>query len=142
MARVAGLVTDLRATGVGVALDDFGTGYSSLTFLRELAADTIKIDRSFVLDLLGDPDRAVIVDSILGLARRFHRKVVAEGVETDDHGQLLLELGCELGQGFGIGRPMPAEDICDWVARWRPPDNWQRTTALGVGRTPDVLAEV
>ena len=142
MARIAALVTDLRSTGVGVALDDFGTGFSSLTFLRELAADTIKIDRSFVIELLDDPDRAVIVDSILGLARRFGRKVVAEGVETDDHGQLLLELGCELGQGYGIARPMPAEDVDDWVAAWQAPDAWRATAALGTGRTPDVLADV
>ncbi len=140
--HVSALVKRLQAMGVSVALDDFGTGYSSLTFLKQLTARTIKIDRSFVLDLLTDAEHAVIIDSIMGLARRFDREVVAEGVETEVHGRLLLELGCELGQGYGIARPMPSGEVADWLARWRPPDSWRVSVPLEDAHVPDVVAEL
>jgi len=115
-----------RAGVVGVlfALDDFGTGYSSLTYLRRLPAATLKIDRSFVRDMRDDPEDRAILEGILGLAGAFRRRVVAEGVETVDHGELLLDLGCELAQGYGIARPMPASELPAWVARWTPPPAW------------------
>jgi EAL domain-containing protein (putative c-di-GMP-specific phosphodiesterase class I) len=105
-------------------VDDFGTGYSSLTYLKRLPAETLKIDQSFVRDMLDDPDDFAIVKGVIGLAKAFHRKVIAEGVETIAHGELLIPLGCELAQGYGIARPMPANELIYWAARWKPDPRW------------------
>jgi diguanylate cyclase (GGDEF)-like protein/PAS domain S-box-containing protein len=115
-----------RELGVHFALDDFGTGYSSLTYVRRLPASLIKIDQSFVRDMLTDPDDLAIVKSVIGLARAFQREVIAEGVETIEHGTALLELGCHLAQGYGIARPMPASDVLTWISDWKPDDAWGR----------------
>ena len=111
--------------GVNFALDDFGTGYSSLTHLRRLPARVIKIDQSFVRDMLVDVDDLAIVDGVIGLAKSFKREVIAEGVETIEHGTALLKLGCELAQGYGIARPMPASDVLPWINNWKPDVSWQ-----------------
>lgn len=111
-----------RNLGVGFSLDDFGTGYSSLTYLKRLPAQGLKIDQSFVRDMLDDADDLAILDGIIGLAEAFQRRVVAEGVETDAHSEMLLRLGCDLGQGYAIAKPMPAAEVAGWVER-------QRTTA-------------
>ena len=111
--------------GVRFALDDFGTGYSSLTYLRRLPASLIKIDQSFVRDMLVDLEDLAIVEGVVGLARSFKREVIAEGVETIDHGTALLQLGCELAQGYGIARPMPANELPEWVANWKPDVCWR-----------------
>ena len=113
-----------QAMGVRFALDDFGTGYSSLTHLRHLPAEVIKIDQSFVRDMLEDQDDLAIVKGVIGLASAFHREVIAEGVETAEHGRLLLELGCEQAQGYGIARPMPAQELPDWVRSWQVKAIW------------------
>jgi diguanylate cyclase (GGDEF)-like protein/PAS domain S-box-containing protein len=110
--------------GVRFALDDFGTGYSSLVHLRRLPAYLIKIDQSFVRDMLEDADDFAIVKGVVGLAKAFHREVIAEGVETIAHGAALLHLGCELAQGYGIARPMPADDIPEWVSNWKADNSW------------------
>ena len=122
--RVAGIIRACQSLGVLCSLDDFGTGYSSLTYLKRLPANTLKIDRSFVHDMLDDPDDLAIVQGVIGLATAFRRAVIAEGVETVVHGVRLLTLGCLLAQGFGIARPMPADQIADWVRRWRPDPIW------------------
>lgn len=142
MPHVSALVRQLDKLGIAVALDDFGTGFSSMTFLKQLAASTIKIDQSFVRDLLNDAEHAVIINSIRGLGQSFRREVVVEGVETEIHGALLIELGCELGQGYAISRPMPAESVEAWIAGWRVPDSWAATTALEPVQIPDLLAEL
>lgn len=111
--------------GVDFALDDFGTGYSSLTYLRRLPVNVIKIDQSFVRDMLIDPNGLAIVESVIALAKSFKRNVIAEGVETIEHGTALLQLGCEFAQGYGIARPMPASDIIDWMNNWKPDTAWQ-----------------
>jgi diguanylate cyclase (GGDEF)-like protein len=111
--------------GVRFALDDFGTGYSSLTHIKRLPAYLIKIDQSFVRDMLEDVDDLAIVESVIGLAKTFKREVIAEGVETIEHGVALLELGCELAQGYGIARPMPSGNIPEWVSNWKADDSWQ-----------------
>ena len=100
--------------GVGFALDDFGTGYSSLSYLSNLPIDVIKIDQSFVRDMLEDKGDMAIVQGIIALARTFDRQTVAEGIETDEHYPVVLDLGCELGQGHGIARPMPADELIHW----------------------------
>jgi EAL domain-containing protein (putative c-di-GMP-specific phosphodiesterase class I) len=110
--------------GVSFALDDFGTGYSSLTYLKRLPAETLKIDQSFVRDMLDDPGDLAIVNGVIGLAKSFDRMVIAEGVETRAHGELLLSIGCELAQGYGIARPMPVENVPDWVAGWHQQATW------------------
>ena len=111
--------------GVSVSLDDFGTGYSSLTYLKQLPAEMLKIDRSFVGDMLVDQGDRAIVEGIIGLGRAFRRNVIAEGVETVEHGKLLLRLGCDLGQGYGIARPMPAAELADWIHNYCQPADWQ-----------------
>jgi len=116
-----------RQMGVLFALDDFGTGYSSLTYLKRLQVSLLKIDQSFVRDMLDDPDDLAILEGVIGLASTFHRQVIAEGVETVAHGAMLLQLGCELAQGYGIARPMPADQLPDWVATWQPDPVWGNT---------------
>ena len=113
-----------RNLGVMFALDDFGTGYSSLTYLKRLPVTVLKIDQSFVRDMLEDPDDMAILQGVIGLAHAFKRQVIAEGVETVAHGTALLKLGCELAQGYGIARPMPAEALPDWARRWQPDAAW------------------
>lgn len=110
--------------GVKIALDDFGTGYSSLTHLRSLAATTIKIDQSFVRDILDDPSDYTIIDGVIGLADSFGREVIAEGVETTEHGLMLLLMGCDEAQGYGIARPMPASDLPRWLSQYQPNQQW------------------
>jgi diguanylate cyclase (GGDEF)-like protein/PAS domain S-box-containing protein len=127
IAEVAELMHSCRALGVQFAVDDFGTGYSSLTYLKRLPAELLKIDQTFIRDMLDDPDDLAIVKGVIGLANAFHRKVIAEGVETIAHGELLIPLGCELAQGYGIARPMPAADLPTWAATWKPDQAW--TTA-------------
>ena len=122
--RAGAVMQACKAIGVGFALDDFGTGYSSLTYLKRLPAETLKIDQSFVRDMLSNPDDLAIVQGIIGLASVFKRSVIAEGVETAAHGQLLLSLGCALAQGFGIARPMPASEMPSWVERWHTGACW------------------
>ena len=110
--------------GVNIALDDFGTGYSSLTHMRNLPTNTIKIDQSFVRDVLDDPSDYVIVNGVIGLAESFERKVIAEGVESTEHGLILLMMGCELAQGYEIAKPMPANDIYKWSTNQVANEKW------------------
>ena len=124
VAQVSQLIESCAQLGIGFALDDFGTGYSSLTYLKRLRANTIKIDQSFVRDMLNDPDDLAILQGVIGLASAFKRQVIAEGVETVAHGTLLLQLGCELAQGYGIAHPMPGVELPDWVRNWKPDPAW------------------
>jgi diguanylate cyclase (GGDEF)-like protein/PAS domain S-box-containing protein len=124
MPLAASVLNQCRAMGVRLALDDFGTGYSSLTYLRKLPFDLLKIDQSFVRDMLTDGEDLGIVESVIRLASAFNRSVIAEGVETLEHGALLLRLGCTLAQGYGIARPMPAEQIAAWADRWNTDKVW------------------
>ncbi|MDR3368399.1 EAL domain-containing protein [Rhodoferax sp.] len=124
MALVSQVIEDCAQIGVMFALDDFGTGYSSLTYLKRLRVALLKIDQSFVHNMLEDPDDLAILEGVIGLAAAFKRQVIAEGVETIEHGTALLNLGCELAQGYGIARPMPGADIPVWAAVWQPDDAW------------------
>lgn len=123
--QVAQLIGRLKQMGISVSLDDYGTGYSSLTFVKRLPVSTIKIDQSFVRDLLVDPEHEAIIGGIVNLAEKLRRKVIAEGVETEQHGRRLIELGCQTGQGYGIARPMPAGEVRAWRAQWQVPASWQ-----------------
>jgi EAL domain-containing protein (putative c-di-GMP-specific phosphodiesterase class I) len=124
MAQVSQVIEECAAIGVKFALDDFGTGYSSLTYLKRLRVSLLKIDQSFVRDMLDDPDDMAILEGVIGLAAAFKRGVIAEGVESVAHGTVLLQLGCELAQGYGIARPMPPEQIPAWAATWKPDLAW------------------
>ena len=115
------LLERCRQLGVRFALDDFGTGYSTLTYLKRLPVDVLKIDRSFVHNMLDDPQDLAIVEGVIGLARTFGCTVVAEGVETAAQARLLIEIGCDIGQGMGIAAPMPASDVYRWVRDFRGP---------------------
>lgn len=114
--HVRTIMQDCQALGIGFALDDFGTGYSSMSYLKRLPADVLKIDQSFVRNMLEDRDDLHLVSAVIGLAKSFGRAVIAEGVETVEHGAMLMRLGCDLVQGYGIARPMPADEVLDWVA--------------------------
>lgn len=122
--------------GVHFALDDFGTGYSSLTHLRNLSASTLKIDQSFVRDMLEDPSDYAIIEGVIGLANAFNRKLVAEGVESSDHGLMLIMMGCELAQGYGVARPMLAGDLVDWLVDYEPNQQW-----ISFAKQPRTAAE-
>jgi EAL domain-containing protein (putative c-di-GMP-specific phosphodiesterase class I) len=124
MAQVSQVIESCAQIGVMFALDDFGTGYSSLTYLKRLRVSLLKIDQSFVRDMLDDPDDLAILEGVIGLASAFRRDVIAEGVETVAHGTRLLQLGCDLGQGYGIARPMPGADMVAWTQTWRPDPEW------------------
>ena len=124
LVRISQVIEDCQAMGVTFALDDFGTGYSSLTYLKRLRVSQLKIDQSFVRDMLDDPDDLAILEGVISLAKAFHREVIAEGVETVAHGTFLLQLGCDLAQGYGIARPMPAHAMPEWVATWQPDPAW------------------
>jgi diguanylate cyclase (GGDEF)-like protein/PAS domain S-box-containing protein len=130
VAQVSQLIESCAQLGIGFALDDFGTGYSSLTYLKRLRANTLKIDQSFVRDMLDDPDDLAILQGVIGLASAFKRQVIAEGVETVAHGTLLLQLGCELAQGYGIAHPMPGVELPGWVRNWKPDPAWGNTESL------------
>ena len=123
--QVVRFVGQCRQLGVDFALDDFGTGYSSLTYLKRLPVSTVKIDQSFVRDMLLDQDNMSILDGILWIMRRLQRSVIAEGVETLAHGRALMDLGCELAQGYGIARPMPVADLPAWMLRWQNDPDWK-----------------
>jgi EAL domain-containing protein (putative c-di-GMP-specific phosphodiesterase class I) len=118
------ILTRCRDLGVTFALDDFGTGYSSLTYLRKLPIDTLKIDQSFVRDMLNDAEDLGIVESVIRLGEAFKRKIVAEGVETLAHGAALLAMNCYLAQGYGIARPMPANEFIEWSRVWKIQAKW------------------
>jgi len=122
--RVALLIQECRSIGVECALDDFGSGYSSLTGLKKLPVKYLKIDEDFIRDMLDSSDSLLILIGVLKLASAFDLKVVAEGVETPEHGFTLLQLGCELAQGYGIARPMPADELPEWVKQWKPDPTW------------------
>lgn len=116
--RVCERLDECRALGVMFSLDDFGTGYSSMTYMRQLPVDALKIDRSFVLGMLDNEGDLSIVKGIIALGRAFDRLVIAEGAETPAHLDRLKALGCDLAQGYGLSRPMPAKQVLAWVTRW------------------------
>lgn len=113
--RAMGVLERLRALGVGLSLDDFGTGSSSLAYLKRLPVDELKIDRSFVLNLLDDERDAVIVRSTVEMSRALGLRVVAEGIETAAAWERLRSFGCDQAQGYYLSRPVPADELTPWL---------------------------
>ena len=124
IAGVSQLITSCQKIGVSFSLDDFGTGYSSLSYLKRLPINMVKIDQSFVRDLLDNTEDLAIVEGVVTLAKVFQRKVIGEGVETPEHGIMLMRLGCDLAQGYGIARPMPAARVIEWHRNFIPDPQW------------------
>jgi diguanylate cyclase (GGDEF)-like protein/PAS domain S-box-containing protein len=141
---VTRLIQICASQGIRFALDDFGTGFSSLTYLRQLPVNSLKIDQSFVRDMLQDPDDLTIVEGVIGLGKAFRHQVVAEGVESAEHALMLMEMGCNLVQGFGIARPMPSEETETWLKRFQPDPRWLENANQRLSRDDFqlVLAEV
>jgi len=116
--RVSAVIKECNQLGIIFSIDDFGTGYSSLTYLKRLPTEYLKIDQSFIREMLIDTDNLTIIQGIIGLAKAFGLKVIAEGVETPAHGEKLLTMGCLLAQGYGIAKPMPANELPGWLEQW------------------------
>lgn len=116
--NIVSKMNELRAMGVNFSLDDFGTGYSSLSYLKQLPFDQLKIDQSFVRDILFDPNDAAIAKTIVGLAASMNLNVIAEGVETESQRKVLSSFGCKCYQGYLYGAPMPANEFEDFVRRF------------------------
>lgn len=127
--------------GVRFALDDFGTGFSSLIHLKHLPIRQLKVDRSFVRDMLKDPDDLAIIEGVVRLGQAFGLEVLAEGVESDDHAQALLNLGCDLAQGYRISPAMPAAALLEWIGSWQAPDDWMQVPRLHAEQLPLLFAE-
>lgn len=104
-------LNELKRMGVIISVDDFGTGYSSLYYLKHLPLDEIKIDKSYVRDILDDTNDAAIVESIIAIAKNLQLRTVPEGVETEDQARVLRALGCSLHQGYLYSRPLPAAEF-------------------------------
>ena len=128
--HVSRLIGQCRELGVEFALDDFGTGYSSLLYLKRLPARTLKVDQSFVRDILDTPEGAETMAGIVTLAGAFRRRVVAEGLESIEQGIALLRLRCDIVQGYGIARPMPADDLLSWVSTYSPDPAWKASVDI------------
>jgi diguanylate cyclase (GGDEF)-like protein/PAS domain S-box-containing protein len=123
-ARAKVVIEECRRRGIRVGLDDFGTGSASLSHIQQLDIEHIKLDQSFVRDILSDERNMAIAAGVITTARMLAKTVIAEGVETSEQGDLLASLGCHQLQGFSISRPMPAATVPGWVAGWVPPASW------------------
>jgi diguanylate cyclase (GGDEF)-like protein/PAS domain S-box-containing protein len=124
MKTVGEIVNRFQDKGIAFALDDFGTGFSSLAHLKHMSVDTMKIDRSFVRDMLVDPGDLAIIQGVIGLSEAFQNKLIAEGVETIDQIMLLLGLGCNIMQGYSLAKPMPADKCIHWIRNFNMNPVW------------------
>jgi len=140
--HVAQLIQACQTIGVNFTLDDFGTGYSSLTYLKRLPTAQLKIGHSFVRGMLDDPEDLAILEGVLGLAAAFRRQVIAQGVVSEAHGKMLLQLGCKLAQGSAIAKPMSAPNIIAWAQAWQPYPSWVQQRPINRENLPLLSAHV
>jgi EAL domain-containing protein (putative c-di-GMP-specific phosphodiesterase class I) len=113
--KCAALLRHFGSLGISVAIDDFGTGYASWSYLKEFPVDTIKIDKSFVMDMARDHTNSIIVQSIVHLGHRLGKRVVAEGVDSQENWDMLLLSSCDQAQGFHISQPLSTEAVTLWL---------------------------
>lgn len=125
IALVSETIRQCRELDIQFAIDDFGTGFSSLAHLKHLRVGELKIDKSFVLSMLHNPEDLAIVSGVIGLGASFKHEVIAEGVESIDQILMLMDLGCHLMQGYGIARPMPAAQLVSWLKEFEPDPLWK-----------------
>lgn len=123
--KIVDVVARCRTIGVKFALDDFGTGYSCLSHVKNIPADFVKIDKSFVENIVNSAKDRDLVRAIIALAQSFGCEVIAEGVETVDQGLVLLQLGCPIAQGYVIAKPMEADKFPEWVRRYKGMEKWE-----------------
>lgn len=116
--------------GITTALDDFGTGYSSLTHIRVLPVDVVKVDQSFVRRMLTEPEDCKIVEGVIALAQSFNIQVIAEGVESIAHGEVLLAMGCNQAQGYALSRPLPINQLHTFLTSYQPFGSWCALSGL------------
>ncbi|MET0000985.1 MAG: EAL domain-containing protein [Candidatus Thiodiazotropha lotti] len=140
--HVSEVISACNEMGMRFSLDDFGTGFSSLGYVKRLSVDILKVDRSFLLGVFDNPEDLVILGAVHDLARALDREIIAEGVETIERGQMLLQLGYELAQGFAIAHPMPAESIPGWLSTWQPDPSWRRQQRIDREDVPTLIAAV
>ncbi|MET0068057.1 MAG: PAS domain S-box protein [Candidatus Thiodiazotropha sp.] len=133
--HVSRVMSDCRELGIHFSLDDFGTGYSSLTYFHRLPISIVKVDQGFVRDMLNDPGDHDIVEGVIRLADALSRPVVAEGVESLNHGRELLRLGCHYAQGYGIARPMHANEVVTWAESWLNELDWHQLSQQPIPRS-------
>ena len=140
--RSLAVLRSLAAAGVGVSLDDFGTGYSSLSLLKRLPVDELKVDRSFVRDVARNHADAAIVQTAIDLGRRLGIRVVTEGVEDAATLALVSEWGADAAQGFHLSRPLPADELEDWLTTTSHRGPWKPTTQPSTMPTPTALPHI
>ncbi len=131
-ARAQNTLERLSNMGFALSIDDFGTGYSSLAYLKRLPVDELKIDKSFVMKMAQDQDDAKIVRSTVDLGHNLGLRVVAEGVESEEVWFLLRQMGCDQGQGYFMGKPMPVQHFLAWREQWRAPDMLDQSENMAV----------
>ena len=122
------IIKKCQTFGISFALDHFGTGCSSLTYLQKLPVNCIKMDQSFIKDLHKNTDNQAILKGIINLANALKLEVIVEGIETIEHGELLIKMGCLQAQGGAIAYPMPADELPAWLETWQTPSFWHNLT--------------
>jgi len=135
-------MTRCKSLGIKFSLDDFGTGYSSLAQLHRLPIDILKIDQKFIKELLLHTENLDIVEGILLLAKSLDKPVIAEGVESDEIGFMLLEEGCQFAQGYCISKPLPLEELDSWIISWNQENFWSELDQSGVDMQKDFAVNV
>ncbi len=140
--HISQIIQECNKIGLSFLLDDFGTGYSSLTYLKALPAKQLKIDQSFVHDMLDDTDDMAILEGVVGLANAFRLELIAEGVESIEQGQMLLRLGCEQAQGYVVARPIPPQELQSWKKQWKQFEEWKNIRPVSREETPFLYALV
>lgn len=128
--KATSAINQMQKLGLKISLDDFGTGFSSLSYLKHLSFNELKIDQGFVRDMLHDREDMTIVQAVVTLSQSFGVPVIAEGVETARHAEMLLRLGCTRAQGYAISKPQPIDRLEAWLRDWQPDPEWKHIAPM------------